>query len=234
MNFYSIADIIIGLEPKHALLRQRCEPYLCRKSGVTDYVISAEAGGLAELAAQHPEVTEEVLEYLHVGTLFYAGLIRHGGLMLHASAVVVDGACYAFSADRGIGKSTHTELWLREFADRGAYILNDDKPALKLANGSFTAWGTPFSGVNDISVNRSVPLKAIAFVERSQTNSIERLTAGQAIPRLFKQTVRPAEEALMNRLLDTVQQLVKTVPLYLLRCNTEPQAAQLAYQTMRQ
>ena len=46
MNFYSIADIIIGLEPKHALLRQRCEPYLCRKSGVTDYVISDEAGGL--------------------------------------------------------------------------------------------------------------------------------------------------------------------------------------------
>lgn len=234
MNFYSIADLIIGMEPRYPMLRERCKPYLCQKSGVTDYVISTETCGFAELVARHPEATEELLEYLHVGTLFYSALIRHQGLMLHSSAVVVDGECYAFSADSGVGKSTHTALWLREFADRGAYILNDDKPALKLENGSFFAWGTPFSGVEDISVNRSVPLKAIAFVQRSPFNSIERLAPMRAIPLLFKQTVRPADETLMNLLLDTVQQLVEKVPLFLLHCNTEADAAYVAYETMNQ
>lgn len=234
MYFYSIADIIVGLEPKYPLLRERCRPYLCKKSGVTDYVLPTDACGFAGLVAKHPEATEELLEYLHVGTMFYSVLLKHQGLMLHSSAVVVDGECYAFSADKGVGKSTHTALWLREFADRGAYILNDDKPALKLENGSFFAWGTPFNGVHNISVNQCAPLKAIAFVERSETNSIERLAPMQAIPRLFKQTVRPADETLMNLLLDIVQQLVQQVPLYLLRCNMEPDAAHMAYERMNQ
>lgn len=232
MKFYSIADVIVGLDPQYPMLRERCKPYLCRKSGVADYIISLENDSFAEWVADHPETTAEVLEYLRVGTLFYSVLVGHHGLMLHASAVVVDGACYAFSADSGVGKSTHTALWLKAFADQGAYILNDDKPAIKLENGSFVAWGTPFSGAQDVSVNRSVPLKAIAFVERSQTNSIERLTAMRAIPRLLRQTVRPADEKQMNLLLDTVQELVKKVPLYLLRCNREPEAALMAYEAM--
>ncbi len=234
MNFYSIADLTVGLEPRYPMLRERCKPYLCKKSGVTDYVITTQTCELAELAARTPGATEEVLEYLHVGTLFYSALIRHHGLMLHSSAVVVNGACYAFSADKGVGKSTQTALWLREFADRGAYILNDDKPALKLENGSFYAWGTPFSGVKDLSVNGSAPLKAIAFVQRSPTNTIERLAPMQAIPLLFKQTIRPADETLMNLLLDTVQQLVEKVPLFLLRCNREADAAHMAYEAMNQ
>ena len=234
MNYYSIADVIVGLEPKYPMLRERCRPYLCRKSGVTDYVIPTDAFGFAALVAKHPEATEELLEYLHVGTLFYSALLERNGLMLHASAVVVDGACYAFSADSGVGKSTHTALWLSEFADRGAYILNDDKPALKREDGGFFAWGTPFSGAEDISVNQRVPLKAIAFVERSETNSIERLAPMQAIPLLYRQTVHPRNEELTNLLLDTLQQLVKQVPLYLLRCNREPEAARLAYDTMKE
>ena len=103
MNFYSIADVIVGLEPKYPMLRERCRPYLCQTSGVTDHVIPTDSCGFAELVAEHPEATEELLEYLHVGTLFYSALIRHNGLMLHSSAVVVDGACYAFSADPGVG-----------------------------------------------------------------------------------------------------------------------------------
>ncbi|HBL41721.1 MAG TPA: hypothetical protein DDY98_09350 [Ruminococcaceae bacterium] len=232
MNYYSIADLIIGFEPKYSMLREHSKPYLCTESGVADYVIPPNAPGFAEVVAAHPEATEELLEYLHIGTLFYSLFIQHNGLMLHSSAVVVDDACYAFSADSGVGKSTHTALWLKEFVDRGAYILNDDKPAIKLKDGRFFAWGTPFSGAENISVNRAVALKAIAFVERSETNSIERLSTKEIMPRLFKQTIRPSDERLMNLLLNTIEQLVEQVPMYLLRCNMEPQAAHIAFEKM--
>ncbi len=234
MNYYSIADLIVGFEPKYPMLRERCRPYLCTTGGTADYVIPSVVPGFAELAAAHPEADEELLEYLHIGTLFYSFFIQHNGLMLHSSAVVADNACYAFSADCGVGKSTHTALWLKEFADRGAYILNDDKPALKLQNGEFFAWGTPFNGTDDISVNRAAPLKAIAFVEQSETNSIVRLSAKEIMPRLFRQTIRPREASLMNLLLNTVEQLVEKVPIYLLRCNMEPEAAHVAYEMMSQ
>ena len=51
---------------------------------------------------------------------------------------MVDDYAYVFSADSGTGKSTHTQLWLEHFGDR-AYILNDDKPAIRLIDGKVYA-----------------------------------------------------------------------------------------------
>ena len=73
-------------------------------------------------------------------------------MLLHSSAVVVDGYAYLFSADSGTGKSTHTGLWKQHFGDR-AYIINDDKPAIRKVDGEWYVFGTPWSGKTDTSVN---------------------------------------------------------------------------------
>ena len=64
-------------------------------------------------------------EYYCSAYRFYTQLVDFSGLMLHSSAVIMDGRAYLFSAPSGTGKSTHTQLWLDVFGDR-ATILNDD------------------------------------------------------------------------------------------------------------
>ena len=87
--------------------------------------------------------------------------------MLHASAVVVDGDAYLFSAPCGTGKSTHASLWLKYLKHKNPYILNDDKPAIRIVNDNIYVYGTPFSGKTDKNKNEKANLKGIAFLEQS-------------------------------------------------------------------
>ena len=130
MNIYNIADLNIGLECQSRTM-QRAEKYLVPDfEGSVDFVIKTSA---EEIESIHkPEWADEIKAYIYEGKLFYEKLIKYyNGMMIHSSAVVVDGKAYLFSAPSGTGKSTHTAFWLKKFGDR-AYILNDDKPAVRV------------------------------------------------------------------------------------------------------
>lgn len=232
MNYYSIADIIVGYNPKYDMLKKRSEPYSVSDAQCAQYIFKTDYNELEKSLPQYPLLDIESLEYMRVGSLFYTALIDNGGFLLHASAVVADGVAYCFSAPSGTGKSTHTSFWLKEFADKGAYIINDDKPAIKLVDGVPMVYGTPFSGKYDISVNTSVPLKALCFVERAETNSIRRISSLASAKMILDQTIRPSEEQLMDKLFENLEAVVTAVPSYILSCNISPEAAQLAYKEM--
>lgn len=177
--------------------------------------------------------TGEDIEYICTGSMFYRYLLSYSGLLLHSSAVVVDGYAYLFSADSGTGKSTHTGLWLEYFKDR-AYILNDDKPALRRGADGWKAYGTPWSGKYDISVNKGVKLGAIVFLERDTTNHIEELASVYAIQKFVAQTTRKlSKEANMNHLLTNLDLLLREVPVYNLGCNISMEAVEVAYNKIR-
>ena len=232
MNYYSIADIIVGYDAKYDMLKKRSEPYIYNGAQCAGLTVSLDYNELEKLLPQYPLLDIETLEYMRVGSLFYTALIDNGGFLLHASAVVVDGVAYCFSAPSGTGKSTHTSLWLKEFADRGAYIINDDKPAIKLVDGVPMVYGTPFSGKHNINVNTSVPLKALCFIERSESNSISRITPLKAAASVLDQTIRTTDENLMDKLLENLESVVTQIPAYALQCNISPEAAILAYREM--
>ena len=61
-----------------------------------------------------------------------------------------------------MGKSTHARLWQQQFP--GARVFNDDKPALRLVEDRWYAYGTPWSGKHDISVNTGVPVAGVAVL----------------------------------------------------------------------
>lgn len=150
--------------------------------------------------------------------------------MLHASAVVHNQKAYLFSAPSGTGKSTHTQLWLKHFDD--AYILNDDKPAIRLTPEGFVVYGTPFSGKTDWNVNKAVPLGGICAIERSETNYIEKMPEDEALFRILNQTLRPYDENKMEILLKILDKLINNTPVYKLHCNMDPEAVDVAYKGM--
>jgi len=152
-------------------------------------------------------------------------------MLIHASAVVVDDRAYLFSAPCGTGKSTHTKLWLKEFGDR-AFILNDDKPALRLEDGVWYAYGTPWSGKHDLSANVRVPVAGICFLSRSEKNEIKPFTGPKAIFSLLDQTARPPSPSLRGMLMTLCDKLLTTVPVWQMGCNMDPEAARVSYEAM--
>lgn len=99
---------------------------------------------------------------------------RTGTLMIHASSVVCGGKAYLFQGRSGTGKSTHASLWVGNVA--GAELLNDDNPAIRVADdGTATAYGSPWSGKTPCYRNVSAPVGAFVRIVRDGKNYLSRL-----------------------------------------------------------
>ncbi len=227
-KYYKIAGLSVKMDSFGRTVEQ-AEPYACEPCDPVDITIQTDWRNLKQT---YPQLSDEDCEYLITGACFYCHLLKFNGLMIHASAVVLDGKAYLFSAPSGTGKSTHTELWLKVFGDR-AEILNDDKPALRQEDGAWYAYGTPWSGKHDLNSNMRVPVAGIAMLERAETNTIQPFTGPQAIHAILNQTVRPAFPWVREQILETVDRLLKEVPLWKLRCNMEENAVLVSYEAMR-
>ena len=227
MKHYCIAGLRVCMDSYGRTVEQAL-PYEINAEGEPDIVISSFADHLHKL---NPALRMEDCEYLATGSSFYTQLMKHGGLMLHSSCVVVDEKAYLFTAPSGTGKSTHTALWLKQFGDR-AFILNDDKPALRFEDGACYAYGTPWSGKHNINRNVRVPVGGIAIIERSDNNEIEPFGGEEAIRFLLTQVVRPKSADYRILLLELLDKLLSTVPVWKLKCNMDMDAALVSYQAM--
>lgn len=227
MKFYKIAGLTVAMDSFGRTVCQS-EPYQTEDACDLDFSIVSD---FDYVRALKPCLSDDDCEYLATGRVFYRELIRYHGFMLHSSCVVVDGRAYLFTANPGTGKSTHTSLWLQKFGNR-AFILNDDKPALRLEDGAWYAYGTPWSGKHDISVNARVPVAGIACLERGEINEIEPFSGRDAVLALLRQCNRPKAAEYRIKLLELLDKLITQVPVWKLKCNMDPEAAIVSYEAM--
>ena len=223
-----IADLIAEI-PEAGGLAPRCREYLYHGKVPPQIVIREE-----DYRPQRwPSVAPEYLPYMESGGLFYLQLLRHNGMMLHSSAVELDGRVYLFSGNCGAGKSTHTRLWQQVFGAE-ARIINDDKPALRLIDGVWYAYGTPWCGKDGINQNRKAPVAGICFMKQADHNAIRHVTGLEAMAKIMKQTQRKFRNPEnLDLLLSHLEKLVQMIPVYELENRPEPEAARLSYETMR-
>lgn len=229
---YKIAGLYVDYEPQYPRLSRQSEIYKCDDENVKANIkIRFGKGYLEERQTENPHLSVEDCEYIWVGSEFYEVLPEFDAFLLHSSAVVYNNQAFLFSAPSGTGKSTHTQLWLKQFD--GAYILNDDKPAIKCEDGKFYVYGTPFSGKTDLNVNARVPLQGICMLQRGEKNHIEKIPTDEALFNILNQTCRPVDEDRMDKLLNILDKMVKAVPIYKLTCNMNPEAAVVSYNGMK-
>lgn len=157
--------------------------------------------------------------------------INYNAFLMHAAVVAVGGKAYAFLGKSGIGKTTHIRLWKELLGDRCIY-LNGDKPIFRLMEGVFYACGTPWQGKERYGSNIIRPLAGLCFLEQAAENRIERLPLEKAYVKMLHQLLIPLQQADLEKLLVLVDQLLKTVPCYLLHCNKELEAAEISYSAM--
>lgn len=226
MKRYRIAGLAVDMEASGRTLRQAAA-YAAAAGSPADITITCDVRRVLDL---NPEIKDpELAEYLATGAVFARELLRYDGLFLHSSAVILDGKAWLFTAPSGTGKSTHTEKWCRLF---GARYLNDDKPVLRLQKGTWYAYGTPWSGKHDLSENAQVPLGGIAVLSRSEENSIRRMTPAEALPYFMSQSQYRQTKENMERQLALVDQLLRQIPVWDLRCRNDDEAAILSQNTM--
>lgn len=224
--YYKIAGLTVQMDSFGRTVDQ-ARPYLCEPAQPDIVIVS----DWKRLQQNQPHLSDDDCEYLSSGGSFYRQLLNFDGMLLHASAVVVDGRAYLFSAPCGTGKSTHTKLWLRLFGDR-ASILNDDKPALRHEGGVWYAYGTPWSGKHDISTNARVPVAGICFLHQTKENVIEPFGGTKAIFSLLEQTARPAGAGQRLKIMVLLDKLLTQVPVWKMGCNMDPHAAKVSFEAM--
>ena len=162
-------------------------------------------------------------------------LLDRDVFVMHGSVVELDGEGYAFLAPSGVGKTTQTRLWQQQFGSR-LRVINGDKPLLRMVRDGeaarFDAWGTPWRGKEGMGCNASVPLKAVFFLNRSNTPSAAPADPARLVEPLFRQLLLPKEAHRMLRLLDLADRLVDTVSFYTLNCDMTEKSVLCAYQAV--
>lgn len=235
MSIYSIADLTVNMKNPTGRTKKQAIPYLADNQSENqkiDIEIEITEKRVNDYVNAHPELDAGDWEYMLSGTDFYKSLIDFNGILLHSSCVVVNGYAYAFSADPGTGKSTHTGLWLKHFGEK-AHILNDDKPAIRIINCKVYACGTPWSGKYDYSTPEIVPLAGICFLQRSDTNWIRKAETTKAVYNIFSQTARQISAEKMEKLFDILEEIFSKVPIWDLGCNISEEAVLTSYNAMK-
>ena len=232
MNKIRVADLNILIKYNSDIMIKQCERY---KSDFEHHniKIDLDESKYPQVIEESFSVTPETVEYVSTGTVFNELVLHFNALMLHSSAVVKDGYAYLFSADSGVGKSTHTGLWQEYFGEDNAIILNDDKPIIRYVDGQLYAYGSPWSGKSDKNANLKVPLGAIVFVERAKENWIKQITPSTAIPLFLTQTLRPEDDRTKGLLLNTLDKILSQTKVYKLGCNISKEAVETSYNAIK-
>ncbi|MBR5012178.1 MAG: hypothetical protein IKY12_06420 [Clostridia bacterium] len=160
-----------------------------------------------------------------------AMLIERDTFLLHGVAVEYGGKGYLFCAPSGTGKSTHVMLWQKAFG-ADVHIVNGDKPLVRMIDGKFYAYGTPWCGKEGFNINTRVQISAVGFIERASENLAEKLDETEAIRRLLSQ-IDVSGTADFIKLFGLAGGIVESCNAYKLCCNMDVSAANVAYNAMR-
>lgn len=235
-----IAGRVIAVDALYIPTRMYCERYLCDSEldfSVTltpqDIVFEQEVTDQERAIEGLPTIImdKSLLERTALQRKIAEKLFEYDTVLFHGSVIAVDGEGYLFTAKSGTGKSTHTRLWREMLGDR-AVMVNDDKPFLRVMTDYIRVYGSPWNGKHGLGNNIDVPLKAICILERGEQNEIQQISANEAVSMLLQQSNRPLQPALLPKYLDILESISQKTAFYRMKCNMDPEAAQIAYQTM--
>lgn len=233
-----ISGICIGISAWYKQVERSCAEYICEDCKEVFHVQITEEDLKKEKAyykkrnkSFNAETSEWRLEFSALNRKVAEEMIDYNRILIHGSALSLDGNGYFFIAPSGTGKSTHAALWRKVFGEK-VTMVNDDKPLVKVENDEITIYGTPWDGKHRLSSNTGVLLKGICRIYRNKDNRIERLGKEEAMARLLEQTYRSDNAERVLKTLGMLKEIVDHIPVYALYCNMEEDAVFTAYKSL--
>ena len=233
-----LADLVVEVTVSYPSTKCFLAKYLSKKEA--DFSVTVETEDVAhERACAQTEdafkadtirdLTDEYLETLALYRKIVTKAAKYGVLLMHGSAIAVDGKAYIFTAESGTGKSTHTRLW-RELLGEKAVMINDDKPLIRLKDGNVKVYGSAWNGKHRLGSNTCADLSAICILNRGETNTIGKIEDAKSVfPYMLQQTFRPKDRENMIKTVELLDNLLEKVNVYELHCNMEIDAAVVSY-----
>lgn len=225
-----VAEKEFSVEAFHSSTAELCKNFICESTDEQIPISMNKEDIFNEKAAlkHFPPLSEKDFEFFALHRKLSTSLVSYKTILFHGSAIMVNNKGIIFTAPSGTGKSTHSEKWNRLF---GAKYINDDKPYISVKD-EFFVHGSPWMGVHHLGNNVSYPLSAICIICRSENNRIERVQKKDVFSELIKQTYMPKDCKNAKEILSLVSQLSCGVEVYKLYCNTDDEAANVAYNSL--
>lgn len=232
MAKYRIADFIVELKNKYDYTDRQCQEYRTEETLVPDFSVSATEEEIDKELAVNDISDRGYAESVCLYRNLCFEILSRDAFLLHAAVVDVDGRGYAFLARSGVGKSTHIRLWYELLGDK-LTIVNGDKPIVRLIDGKFYAYGTPWCGKEKLQTNTRTALNALCFIERSDKNFIEPQKTANTVGKILKQVLLPTDMQKAEITLDLLDKLVLQTPAFCMHCNISPEAAEVCYKELK-
>ncbi len=210
----SICQIPIRVEPLYEYTSLCLAPYVTRSEVYK-----------CEVLIDEPEIDSEIDR--NKGTSFERGyyefsllcrklatvLLPYSRVLLHCSAIEIDGVGYLFLGKSGTGKSTLSEFCIRQFPN--SRIINGDKPFIRIVeDGTVRAYGTPWCGKENYQVDDSVEIRWLIFLVQGDKNCLHAISKEEALLRILHQVNIPERReaaSTLFRCLDTLLMVSQTV-----------------------
>ena len=225
-----IAGLTVCIDNRYRHIEWLAKDYIC--DGPVDLTVRATEEEIRrEGESSEGDFSDGYLESIVVYRRIAERLPDFDAFVFHGAVLNLDGEAYAFTARSGVGKTTHTRLWLERFGERVHY-LNGDKPIIRFVGGTPYACGTPWRGKESYGVNEQAPLRGIAFLSRGEENSAEPVPAGAVVTRLMSQIYLPKDGSSLIKTMRLADRLIKSVRLVDLKCNMDISAADVSYSAL--
>ena len=189
---------VFGTESFTEALKQQFDGFIVRKPARSDFIIEFAPRQFENLflTAKNRKMYIELLEYkkknvirtsytisktqlvIIMREVLQMLLSRNNGVVLHASAVEVNGKAYIFFGDSGAGKSTSMLMLKDKFRP-----LSDDSIVLRKTNGVYMAYQTPFQEKNEVVKKKieGVPFGKAFFLVKSDSFGVKNIKRKQLL-----------------------------------------------------
>jgi len=158
-------------------------------------------------------------------------IARNHGFVFHCAFVEYRGKAILFTAPSETGKSTQAELWRRY---RGAEIINGDRAAVRLSEGTLLAEGIPFSGSSTYCKNRSLPLSAIVYLAQAPKTTIRKLRGYEAFSKIWEGiSVNTWDRQDMELVSALVQKTAAEIPVFYMPCTPDADAVRILEEMLK-
>ena len=232
MFFLKIADLTVKIDNRYRFVERFSEGYTIPPVDCPDIDVCITE---EDLSKEPPPEDGTAPTYFLESTAVYRKIAErlpdYDAFVMHGSVIAVDGKAYMFTARSGVGKTTHTRLWLEKFGD-GAHVLNGDKPIIRFFDGVPYACGTPWRGKENYGINEMLPLAGIVFFGRGIENRAYPIDKEKAFFALNSQIYRSRDKKNVITTLALTDRLLSTTKLIAAECNMKREAADVVYNAL--
>ena len=203
------------------------------KNGIRYRMVSDKSFSNATAYIDRKEKYIDNILSLFLMIVFAQSAVLQKTLIVHASVVENEQKGYAFLGKSGMGKSTHSQLWIKYI--EGTELLNDDNPAVRIEeDGNVYVFGTPWSGKTPCYRNRRIPLKAMVRLEQASANCFVWETGVNALISLLPscQSMR-WNTLLYTEMCNLLEEIINKVKIGYLKCLPDKEAALLCYEEVK-